>query len=809
MDDAKNLFIQGIKNLNNFNYLEAKYYFKKSLEIDCNRISTKNNLSLVLILLNQFDDAMILIDDILSKNYNDEFAHFNKGRIFYNFKIFDKAFESFTESLRINNEYSDAFYYKGLVYDIFGDQENAIIFLLKSLEFNKSFIDARLKLFNIYINNLDYVKAEYHVKKLLFYYPEESEFNCLYGKLLYLNDKKNEALYFYNKSLEINNNDPNTLFYIGNYFYDNSNYELAIHHYNLSIKNDKLFFNAYLNKANSLYKLKKYSESLSITDECLNINNKSHSVYALRGAIYSDIKSYEKSIINFNYAIDITPNNATYFYNLGNSYKQLNQLEFAIDSYKKAFLINSNYIKARWAICFASYPIIFEMNDNIEEKTSNLMAELNNLKEFCNSICDIEGLAEAVGSVQPFYLAYQNRNNKNILEIYAKITSNIMNKWGIKNRLILNYKKNNQRKIIIGFISAYFYNHSVWNAITKGIYKKIDKNKFEIITFDLSPFDDSESKEVKIYSDHYYSGFNNLFDISQKILSLNIDVLFYPEIGMDPLTCQVANLRLAPIQVCSWGHPESQELPTIDYIFSSKLFHKNIIDDYDKNTIKLSNLGTYLLKPPTPEYNINKSTYVPIQFLIDNNIKILICPGNTYKYISEFDFIFPIISQSIEKFRFVFFNKNKDLTKFLYERLNKAFEDLNLILSDYVLFVDWLNKDEFHYLMQRSTVCLDTIGFSGFNTALQSIESNLPIVTLQTELIKGNLGNAILKRIGLEELIASNIEEYIRLVIKLANDTHYRKLIISKIKYNKFIIYEDISVINEVEFYLQSWHRNL
>ena len=47
--------------------------------------------------------------------------------------------------------------------------------------------------------------------------------------------------------------------------------------------------------------------------------------------------------------------------------------------------------------------------------------------------------------------------------------------------------------------------------------------------------------------------------------------MFYPEVGMDPATCALAALRLAPLQIASWGHPVTTGLPTIDLFVSGEL----------------------------------------------------------------------------------------------------------------------------------------------------------------------------------------------------------------------------------------------
>ena len=57
----------------------------------------------------------------------------------------------------------------------------------------------------------------------------------------------------------------------------------------------------------------------------------------------------------------------------------------------------------------------------------------------------------------------------------------------------------------------------------------------------------------------------------EAVLKLDLDVLVYPEIGMDENTWYLAMARLAPVQVAWWGHPDTTGLETIDYFVTSDL----------------------------------------------------------------------------------------------------------------------------------------------------------------------------------------------------------------------------------------------
>jgi len=63
--------------------------------------------------------------------------------------------------------------------------------------------------------------------------------------------------------------------------------------------------------------------------------------------------------------------------------------------------------------------------------------------------------------------------------------------------------------------------------------------------------------------------------------------------------------------------------------------------------------------------------------------------------------------------------------------------------------------------MNRYCVFLNTIGFSGFNTAIQANECALPIVTIEGKFMRGRLASGILKRISMGELVTKSEAEYI------------------------------------------------
>jgi predicted O-linked N-acetylglucosamine transferase (SPINDLY family) len=105
--------------------------------------------------------------------------------------------------------------------------------------------------------------------------------------------------------------------------------------------------------------------------------------------------------------------------------------------------------------------------------------------------------------------------------------------------------------------------------------------------------------------------------------------------------------------------------------------------------------------------------------------------------------------------------------------------------------------------MNRADICLDTIGFSGFNTAFQAIECGLPIVTREGKFMRGRLASGILKRIGLQELIAQDEDDFVDLIVKITTDQKYNRFIGNKIIESRDSLYFDLKPIKMLEQFLE------
>jgi predicted O-linked N-acetylglucosamine transferase (SPINDLY family) len=342
--------------------------------------------------------------------------------------------------------------------------------------------------------------------------------------------------------------------------------------------------------------------------------------------------------------------------------------------------------------------------------------------------------------------------------------------------------------------------HSVWHAIVKGWFQQLDRERFQLLAFHLGAQQDAETTLARSCAAHFESGPKTLRQWVDAIRGQSPDVLLYPEIGMDPMALRLASLRLAPTQAACWGHPESSGLPTVDYYLSAEgMEPAGAGRNYSEKLVSLPNLGCFF--EPRPAEGPRPATLGELG--IDTDCPVFVCPGVPYKYAPQHDWVFPELARRLGRCQFVFFNHRAQAQmERVRTRLQEAFAARGLPPEHFIVFAPWLTKAAFQGVMSQARACLDTIGFSGFNTALQAVQAGLPIVTREGLFLRGRFASGILKRMGIPELVAASEQDYVDLAERIARDDAFRERVVVRIENTRDSLYRDLAPIRALEQFL-------
>lgn len=108
-----------------------------------------------------------------------------------------------------------------------------------------------------------------------------------------------------------------------------------------------------------------------------------------------------------------------------------------------------------------------------------------------------------------------------------------------------------------------------------GVIKYLDRSKFHVSIYRCVHFlrhPDEMTTEFRRLADSYKE-LPLLHDDAMVLLHQEaLDIVIYPELGMDAWTVFLSHHRFAPIQCVFWGHPITTGNPGIDYFVSSEKY---------------------------------------------------------------------------------------------------------------------------------------------------------------------------------------------------------------------------------------------
>jgi predicted O-linked N-acetylglucosamine transferase (SPINDLY family) len=181
-----------------------------------------------------------------------------------------------------------------------------------------------------------------------------------------------------------------------------------------------------------------------------------------------------------------------------------------------------------------------------------------------------------------------------------------------------------------------------------------------------------------------------------------------------------------------------------------------------------------------------------------------------YKYLPQYDDVFVRIALAAGDCQFVFLRHfgGSHITQVVRERLERAFAAAGLRADKYCVFLDRLSQSKFVAAAGLSDIFLDSIGWSGCNSALESLPHNLPIVTTPGAFMRGRHSAAILQMMGVSETIADTIDDYVSIAVRLANNPAERQALRERMKAAEPKVYRDRACITALEDFLDRAARS-
>jgi predicted O-linked N-acetylglucosamine transferase (SPINDLY family) len=329
----------------------------------------------------------------------------------------------------------------------------------------------------------------------------------------------------------------------------------------------------------------------------------------------------------------------------------------------------------------------------------------------------------------------------------------------------------------IGIISrSFFRGHSVY----RGTFPFLEalKDDYDLTLIHLGKM--RENIETGIFKNVVQlEVIGDNFDHSK--LDNNFSLVYYPDTGISAESMILSNLRLAPVQVTGHGHSVSTYGSEIDYFITGSDCEvmENLMENYSERVVVIPGIGLCPVFPDYTPISLWNGQKLGLPIPEKNGEFIIICPWSkrkiNYPHLLNLK---KIIENSSRKIKFRFFPSIKNDSKL--HALGKEIAGI-LGKKNFEIYAS-CNYQKYMSLIEESDLVIDSFHFGGYNTIIDALYLYKPFITLEGNKAYNKFAAAVLRSVGLDELIAVNSEEYVNKVLMLINNDAYRDSLLNKMK---------------------------
>jgi protein O-GlcNAc transferase len=501
----------------------------------------------------------------------------------------------------------------------------------------------------------------------------------------------------------------------------------------------------------------------------------------------------DAAIEQFKNALSLAPANAAIASNLGRALLRQGDYAAAIGVLEAAIDQNPENTALKFINALA-LPVIPESQEKLITARERLAVKVQDL--LTENLKLTDPLNE-IGMTN-FHAAYHGKDDRQIQENLAKAYLTAYPDLNFTAPHIAQARA--PGKIKIGFVSTHLGSHTI-GKLNRALIMGLNKDKFEVFIFcpgsDMRGQDDFLD-EIASSADHIYFPAPSLTNTRAVIAEAGLDILYYPDIGMEPLSYFLSFSRLAPVQCVTWGHPVTTGVSTIDFFISSALTEPvGAQDHYTEKLVCLESFSTDFQMPELPQAKKSRA-----DFGLNENANLYICPQSLFKFHPDFDDILGnILRQDGDGEIVLLEGQNPEWAV----KLRRRFETKNSDITERINFIPRLTGADYHQLIALADVILDTPIFCGGNTSYEAFALSKIVVTLPSDFVRGRLTLGLYRQMGIDVAIAETPEDYINLAVKFGCNAETRHVVEKDIhQAHSSLFYENSALRAHETFFLEA-----
>ena len=651
----------------------------------------------------------------------------------------------------------------------------------------------------IALRRSEFARAEEAVRRSVALNPNDANAWFLLGQALFAIGRFDEAEAAFASAAALHPSFTDARFKLGNLAFDKKAFPAASRHYAAFLKARPADLNAWINYGLSLASSGELSEARAAFERAVALGPDQAKPLALLASVLRQGGAPSNEVAPVvRRVLELSPESVDMRVQLACCLFDENNYAEAHANLERALELDPRNLTAQWLRVQMPLSVVAA---NEAQRAAFLQRWRDGIDGFAQidwSAPEFAAQPEAtLTAAANFYLAYlgqpllaeQARNG-------AELRRMALAAYGSRGEPAVRPIGSGRRRIAV--FSSSLQAHSV-SRVWSGALLALDPDEFELAAFYAGDVNDISTQMWRAGASHFESGRRSVAAWIDTLRAFAPDIVIFPDIGMDRFVQAVASLRHAPVQATTWGHPVTSGMAaTIDYFLGADACEPADADShYTEILVRLPRLGCYLEPPETTE------GAAPIRESVGVR---LLCTQSADKLHPGHDALFARILAAAPAARLDILcsTLTPHIADALAARMRAEFTRHGIDFDARCRVHPRLPLARYYEFIEQADLCLDSLDFSGCVTSLDALWRNTPIVTLPGALMRGRQTFGMLKLLGLDELVASSLEDYVAIAARLARDPMARLSLAERIRARKAELYRDTTTVAALADFLRT-----
>ncbi|MDR2604443.1 MAG: tetratricopeptide repeat protein [Desulfovibrio sp.] len=452
-------------------------------------------------------------------------------------------------------------------------------------------------------------------------------------------------------------------------------------------------------------------------------------VHALRGRLLYASERFAEARAAFEAALRVAPDSPDAANALGSLLLREGRGEDASALWDD-FIRNNGptpLLEARKALAIPPVPASAAEIEEIRRRMADFLRDAEALP--------ILGHPLAVMGLPPFSLAFHGKDDKELLRALAEFmlrhttlsgraepaAAGPVRKADDVRRRAAALRSPSKRRI--GFISAHFGNHTGMSYFFRLLERLCPRLPHcRILEF---PQKDNPYRRALAERAPLITLPGNLEGARAAAAALDLDILVYLDLGMDPLTWALAFFRSARLQCALYGHPMTTGIPALDIFLTPACMEPEGAEAlYSEELRTLPCLLSGFTPPSAPAAGPREK----------RRGRVYLCAQSLFKVHPDMDAMLDAVLREDAEAELRFFVSARDHeTRAFQERLRRSLG----ASAARVRLLPQCSEAAFIAALRDADLVLDTPHFSGGSTSYKALGAGVPVLTMEGAFMRG------------------------------------------------------------------------